>query len=128
MCLILIMKKYHFIIIVLLGIFFMPSNSYACGSCSEKHTSKKEITEKAKKDSCCDNDSHSKTKNKDGCGGKCGHSKCACPSVTNGFTVSSELILRNNSFDFSSEKQKYSNAETFISSGFYSLWLIPKIS
>lgn len=67
-------------------------------------------------------------KKNDGCGGKCSHSKWACPSVSNGFTVSSELVLKRNSFNFSSEKQKYSNAETFIFSGFYSLWLIPKIS
>jgi len=138
------MKKYHFILLLLLGIFFMPSNSYACGGCSEKETPKKEISSKKDKDNCCntdidhsksknhdnccDNDSHSKTKNHNGCGGKCGHSKCVCPSAINGFTVSSELILRNNSFDFSFEKQKFSNTETAISSGFYFLWLIPKIS
>jgi hypothetical protein len=122
------MKKYHFIVLMLLGIFFMPNSSYACGGCSEKHTSKKEVSSKTDKDSCCESDSHSKTKNHDGCGGKCGHSKCACPSAINGFTASSELILRNNNFDFSFEKQKFSNTETFLSSGFYFLWLIPKIS
>ncbi|WP_293892336.1 hypothetical protein [Flavobacterium sp.] len=121
------MKKYHFILLLLLGIFFMPNNSYACGTCSDKHPVKKEISSKTDKDKCCDSD-HSKSKNHDGCGGKCGHSKCGCPSVSNGFTVSSELVLKNNIFDFSFEKQKFSNTETFISSGFYSLWLIPKIS
>ena len=128
MCLVLKMKKYHFIVLVMLGIFFMSNNTYACGSCSEKHTSKKEMASKEKKDSCCDSDSHSKTKKHGGCGGKCGHSKCACPSASNGFTVSSELFLKKNIIDFSSEKQNYYNTETFISSGFYSLWLIPKIS
>ena len=106
----------------------MPNSSYACGGCSEKHTSKKEMTSKTGKDSCCGNDSHSKTENHNGCGGKCGHSKCACPSAGNGFTLSSEFILKNNNLTFSFEKQRYSNTETFISSGFYSLWLIPKIS
>ena len=106
----------------------MPNSGYACGGCSEKHTSKKELSSKSEKDSCCDSDNHSKTKNHSGCGGKCGHSKCACPSASNGFTLASEFILKNNSFDFSSEKLKFSSTETFISSGFYSLWLIPKIS
>jgi len=107
----------------------MPNNSYACGTCStDKHPVKKEVSSKTEKDNCCDSDSHSKSKDHNGCGGKCGHSKCACPSATNGFSILSEFILKNNSFDFSSEKQKYSNAETFISSGFYFLWLIPKIS
>ncbi|WP_445452487.1 hypothetical protein [Flavobacterium sp. 25HG05S-40] len=122
------MKKNHFILLLLLGIFFMPNNSYACGSCSDKHPLKKEISSKTEKDNCCDSDSHSKSKDHDGCGGKCGHSKCACPSASIGFTISSELIFTSNHFDFSFEKQKFSNAETFISSGFYSLWLIPKIS
>ena len=122
------MKKYPFILFLLIVIFFMPINIYACGTCSDKHPVKKEVSSKTNKDNCCENDSQSKTKNHNGCGGKCGHSKCGCPSVINGFTISSEFILKNNNFDFSAEKQKYSNAETFISSGFYSLWLIPKIS
>ena len=122
------MKKYRYIVLLFLGILFMPNSIYACGTCSLKHQVKKEASSKTDKDNCCDSDSHSKSKNHDGCGGKCGHSKCACPSVSNGFTVSCELILKNNSFDFSSEKQKFSSTETFISSGFYSLWLIPKIS
>lgn len=128
MCLFLKMKKYHFILLLLLGIFFMPNNIYACGTCSDKHPVKKEVSSKTDKDNCCDSNSHSKSKSHDGCGGKCGHSKCACPSAISGFTVSSEVVLKNNNFDFSSEKQKFSNAETFISSGFYFLWLIPKIS
>lgn len=129
MCLVLKMKKYHFILLLLLGIFFMPNNTYACGTCStDKHSAKKEVSSKTEKDGCCESNNHSKTKNHNGCGGKCGHSKCACPSVSNGFTISSELVLKNNNFDFSSEKQKFSNSETSISSGFYFLWLIPKIS
>ncbi|RKS03399.1 hypothetical protein [Flavobacterium sp. 102] len=106
----------------------MPNNSYACGTCSDKHPVKKEISSKAEKENCCDSNSHSKTKNHKGCGGKCGHSKCACPSASNAFIVASELILKNNNFGFSFEKQKFSNAETFISSDFNFLWLIPKIS
>ena len=106
----------------------MPNNTYACGTCSDKHPVKKEISSKGQKDSCCDSNSNSKSKDHNGCGGKCGHSKCDCPSASNCFIVSSELLLKNNSFDFSFTKQIFSNTETFISSGFYSLWLIPKIS
>jgi hypothetical protein len=120
----------------------MPSSTYACGGCSEKQTTKKEISSKTDKDNCCDADNHSnskksdnccdsdhsKSKNHDGCGGKCGHSKCVCPSVITGFTISSEFTFKNNVFDFSNEKQKFFNTETSLSSGFYFLWLIPKIS
>ena len=122
------MKKYHFILLLLLVIFFTSSNSYACGTCSENNVDKKELSSNKNKGNCCDTESHSKTKNHDGCGGKCGHSKCACPSASNCFTVSYELVVLSNSYNFTSEKEKFSTAETFISSGFYFLWLLPKIS
>jgi hypothetical protein len=38
------------------------------------------------------------------------------------------LKFNSNLFNFASEKQKFHNYETSISSGFNSLWLIPKIS
>jgi hypothetical protein len=122
------MKKYYFILLVLLGMFLISSNAVACGKDSEKSSCKKESTSKTQKDDCCDSDNHSKSKNHNGCGGKCGHAKCGCTIVTNGFTATIELNFKNNNFDFSTEKQKFSNTETFISSGFHSLWLIPKIS
>lgn len=121
------MKKFHILLIVIFGILLMPSNTFACGnSCgnkTEKHSCKKETSSKKDKDSCCSNDKNTKTKDHKGCGGKCG-----CTIVTNGFTATIELNFKNTNFDFYAEKQKFSNTETFISSGFYSLWLIPKIS
>ncbi len=111
-----------------MGMFFMPISSYACGGCSEKQTSKKEIGSKPENNNCCDSGSNSKTKNHKGCGGKCGRSKCTCPSVINAFTFTSEFNLKNITINFSFDKEKYFNAKTFISKGFYSLWLIPKIS
>lgn len=126
------MKKLYILLIVIFGFLLMPSNTFACGnSCgkkTEKHSCKKETSSKQDKDGCCSNDSNSKSKNHNGCGGKCGHAKCGCTIVTNGFTATIELNFKNNNFDFSTEKQKFSNTETFISSGFHSLWLIPKIS
>lgn len=126
------MKKIHILLIVIFGFLLMPSNTFACGNSvgnkTEKHSCKKESTSKTQKDDCCDSHNQSKSKNHNGCGGKCGHAKCGCTTATNGFTATTELNFKNNNFDFSTEKQKFSNTETFISSGFYSLWLIPKIS
>ena len=122
------MNKFHILVIVLFGFLLMPSNSFACGNSSNKHSCKKEVSSKTDKEDCCKGDSHSKGKNSDGCAGKCGHSKCGCPATSNGFTIVYEIKFKNNTFDFSSEKQKNSHSETFISSGFYSIWLIPKIS
>ncbi|MFV8326935.1 hypothetical protein [Flavobacterium sp. ZS1P14] len=122
------MKKFHIIVIALFGFLLMPSNSFACGNNSSKHSSTKETSSKMDKDDCCKNDNHSKTNNHDGCGGKCSHSKCGCASSCNSSISINGLNLNNNIFNFSCEKQNFYNSETFISSGFYSLWLIPKIS
>ena len=119
------MNRFYILVLVLFGFLLMPSNTFACGNKSEKQSCKKESTSKSEKKSCCDN----KDKSEKGCGGKCGHSKCGCPSsIITALNFSGEIHFKNNSLDFISEKQKFSNSETFISSGFYSLWLIPKIS
>lgn len=126
------MKKFHILLMILFGFLLMPTTTFACGnSCeskTEKHSCKKETSSKKDKNSCCSNDNNSKTKDHKGCGGKCGHAKCGCTIVTSGFTATVILNFKSNNFDFFTEKQNFSNTETFISSGFYSLWLLPKIS
>ena len=121
-------KQLHIIIIILmLGFFMLPTSSYACGTKTEKACCKKDKTEKAEKKDCCKNKD---TKDKDNsCGGKCGHSNCTSSSSVN-FSIISfyEINFKNNSFDFSSEKSKFYHSKTFISSGFHSIWLIPKIA
>lgn len=120
-------KRLHIIIIILtLGFFFSPTLSYACGTKAEKSCCKKEITSKTEKKDCCNN-KHSKDKDKS-CGGKCGHSNCTSSTSINFSIISSyEINFKNNSFNFSKEKSKFYHSKTFISSGFTSIWLIPKI-
>ncbi|KIA85489.1 hypothetical protein [Flavobacterium sp. AED] len=121
------MNKFHILVIVLFGFLLIPSSSFACENNSAKHSCKKETSSKMDEDDCCKNDNHSKNKNHDGCGGKCNHSKCGCASSCKTSITIDELNFNSTIFDFSSEKQKFNNYETFISSGFNSLWLIPKI-
>jgi hypothetical protein len=125
------MKKYHIILVVLLGIFFMPNTAIACGSSNSKHTCEKEVSStNTEKKSCCDND-NSKDKDHKGCKGNCGHSKCGCSSTcpTSSVSFSSEILFKNYMFSYSSiEKVKFSYTIPSISDGFYSIWLIPKIS
>ncbi|WP_160373183.1 hypothetical protein [Flavobacterium hydrocarbonoxydans] len=124
--------RLHIIIIILtLGFFMLPTSSYACGTKTEKSCCKKETTKKSEKKSekkdCCKN-KDSKDKH-NSCGGKCGHSNCT-PSTSVNFSIISfyEINFKNNSFDFSEEKSKFYHSKTFISSGFHSIWLIPKIA
>ena len=121
------MNKFHIFVLVLFGFLLMPNNSFGCENNSAKQTSSKETSSKMEKEDCCKNDSHSKTKNHEGCGGKCNHSKCGCASSCNTSVSINELNFNKNIFNFFSEKQNFYNYETSISSGFNSLWLIPKI-
>lgn len=120
-------KRLHIIIIILtLGFFMLPTLSYACGTKTEKSCCKKETTSKTEKKDCC-NGKQSKDKD-NSCEGKCGHSNCTSSSTVNFSIISTyEINFKNNSFDFSEEKSKFYHSKTFITSGFYSIWLIPKI-
>ncbi len=122
------MNKFRIIVIVLFGFLLMPSSSFACENNSTKHSATKETSSKIDKDDCCKSNHYSKTNDHEGCKGKCNHSKCVCIISCKTFITINELKFNSNPFNFSSEKQKFYNYETSISSGFNSLWLIPKIS
>ncbi len=123
------MKKFHILLVVLFGFLLMPMVASACGNHSEKRSCcNKETSSTTDQDGCCKNYNHSKNKKPYGCGGKCGHSKCSCSFTTSAFSTPFEVNIKTNVFDFSNEKQKFYQSETFISSGFHSLWFIPKIS
>ncbi|TDD97077.1 hypothetical protein [Flavobacterium cellulosilyticum] len=122
------MKKFHiFMLFVTLGFFLMPAITMACEMKSEKSCCNKEMSSKDNSKDCCKKSKDS-TKNHDGnCNGKCGHNNCTTSSVPFNLAFY-ELKIKNNNFDFSENKQNYFHSEASISSGFSSLWLIPKIS
>lgn len=116
-------NKFGLILLFTLGFLLAPSSTYACGS--GKRACSKEISH-TKKD-CCSGHSHAK--NGEGCGGKCGHKSCGCISGC----ITGAAILQDFTFNGFSRtsyffKQNFYNPENTVSSGFYSLWLIPKIS
>lgn len=121
-------KRAHIIIIILtLGIYIVPTLSYACGTKTEKSCCKKETSSKTEKKDCCKNKQSKEQDN--GCGGKCGHSNCTnTTTVSLNFISFNEIEFENNNFDFLTQNQNFNNPKTHISSGFSSLWLIPKIS
>ncbi len=118
-------KRFHILLIILtIGFFMLPTSSYACGTKSEKSCCKKETSSKTEKKECCKN--HSKDK-ENGCGGKCGNPTCTNSTVNFSIVIFNDFKFNNNNFDFSSEKQNFYYSKTNISTGFYSIWLIPKI-
>ncbi|WP_310379011.1 hypothetical protein [Flavobacterium sp.] len=120
------MKKRLQFIILLLGIFLLPSLSYACGTKIEKSCCKKEISSKTEKKDCCKNEQSNEQDNS--CGGKCGHSNCtSSPFVNLSIIECYQIEFKDNDFYFSIEKPKFYHSKTFISSAFSSVWLPPKI-
>ncbi|MBC7845278.1 MAG: hypothetical protein H7Y10_02155 [Flavobacterium sp.] len=121
------MNKFHILVLVILGFFLMPTATFACGSHSGKNSCSKETSADMEKMDCCKKDPHSKNNSNKGCNGKCGHSNCV--TTSNQYNVAYfDIKFTNNDFVLFEKKQNYFNSETNLSSGFYSLWLIPKIS
>lgn len=121
------MKRVYLLALVLLGFLLMPTATFACGGQSEKNSCSKATSANSEKMDCCKKDSHSKNKSSQGCNGKCGHSNCVT-SPTQFSAAFFDIQFNTNDFAFLEKKQNYFNSKTNISSGFYSLWLIPKIS
>ncbi|MDD5151186.1 MAG: hypothetical protein PHC28_12050 [Flavobacterium sp.] len=122
-------KKFHIILlIVVLGIFLIPTSTFACGTNSEK-TEKcccaKENSKENNKD-CCKKHKQNKEKNEKSCDGKCKNSNCTTTSVHYSVVFFGGINFKSN-FVYSVKKQKFHNLKTNLSSGFSSIWLIPKI-
>jgi hypothetical protein len=120
-------RKAHILIFILtLGFFLIPASMYACGTKLEKSCCKKEVTSTTEKKDCC-KDKQMRGQDND-CGGKCGHSNCT-PSISQlSLAVFNLIEFKTNLFNFTTKKQKFYHTETRISSGFYFVWLPPKIS
>lgn len=104
----------------------MPKLSFACHNknggvenCCEKH----ENNYKKSNSTCCCH--QSKNNSKDGCKGNCGQNSCHCAPIP--------LVALHNSITTKhlicpGSKKQYYLVDFVLSSGFYSIWLPPKIS
>lgn len=122
------MKNFHkLILMITLGFFLMPALSMACEMKSEKSCCNKEMSSKDNSNDCCKKTKDSKKNDHDnGCNGKCGHNNCTTSSMQFNLAFF-DVKFNNNNFDFSKKEQNYIHSEDNLSSGFSSLWLIPKI-
>ena len=126
-------SKIYILILVTIGFFMIPSNSFACSSgCGTKKTEPKESCNsdkhskhQAAENGCCSNENQSKRSN--GCGGKCKHNSCHCTAPVLSLILPSFSELTINHFDFSHKKMSFTFKESNISSGFYYIWTPPNI-
>jgi hypothetical protein len=119
-------KQFHLLLITLFfGCFLLHSVSYACETKSQSSCCKKETSSKSEKKACC---SYQQSKDKkDSCNGKCGHKNCTTSSLNFSTLSYNDIEIKNNQFNFNIQKSNYFYSKTVISSGFTSLWLLPKI-
>lgn len=121
------MRKFHIILLVTLGLFLIPSITYACGSKADKKCCKKEASAKSEKKECCNKSSDSD--DDEGCAGKCGNASCSCPTMVNvSLPVLPTTYLDNYTAIIALEKKAFHYAEVHVSSAFDRLRLPPKIS
>jgi hypothetical protein len=123
------MKRFQlFILIVTVGFFLMPVLSMACEMKSGKSCCNKEMSSKDSTKDCCKKNKESKHNNHDhSCNGKCGNSNCVTYTVQFNLAFF-EIKFKNNNFVFLEKEQNYIHSQDNLSSGYSSLWLIPKIS
>lgn len=121
-------NKFHILLIILtIGFFATPTLTYACGTNTnntEKSCCKKDKSNKTEKKDCCKNH---KSKNDGDCGGNCKHPSCSCPVVHYAFNLPFSTELKTKPFFAESKKLKFYDKETYLSSGFYSIWTPPNI-
>ena len=121
-------KKFYILLLVVFGFFMIPSVAFACGTKTEKSCCKKKSSSKTEQKDCCKKENTSNESSHDGCNGACKDLSCNSSTVYMGLTSLFHTELNSQLFSFSTEKQNYYYSEIFISSGFRSIWLPPKIS
>jgi hypothetical protein len=120
-------KQIYILLIALLSFFLTPTLTYACGK-SAKKTEKSccdKTTSTTDKKDCCKTHSENDNNN-DGCEGKCGHSSCHCPTIT--LTIALPFVSEMKHHIIVFEKLTIGYTQSYISSGFHSIWQPPKIS
>lgn len=123
-------KQIYIALITIIGFFLTPTLSYACGKShaeTEKFCCSNKASHAEKKD-CCKKEHSDNPKNNDDCDGKCGNPSCHCPTISIYFGIIPTISeLKYNSLAIS-KKQLFVYTNTYIPSGFYSIWQPPKIS
>lgn len=123
-------KHISFVILLCLGLFLIPSISYACAKKStktEQASCSKEQSEKSHHKDGCKTKSCKNCDDKD-CSGKCKHSSCGCSTSSSSLSLPIPFDLKGTNHFAEIKKQKFGFKQAYYSSGYSSIWQPPKIS
>jgi len=120
--------KLRFFIFTLffLGLFCVPIKGYACATTKSVHkvTSTKCEPSKTQKQACCADHSNKKS---DPCSGKCGSTKCLTSCTTINLLLNTAFEFEVNTYVHFVQKTGFYYVDPYVSTGFFSIWLPPKI-
>ena len=116
-------RKFFILLMLLLGFFLAPNKTIACTMKVESMSCKKVSCSESK--SCCKTHDNSSTKQNNGCNGKCNHSTTSS-TFNAGIIQPIHTDLKVNLIWIQNQNFYYS--KTTISSGYISIWVIPKIA
>ncbi len=124
-------------LIFVFGVLFMPPQVLACenrsGNSEMACCKKNKVSDIHKKDCCAKKHGvkkhgaqNPKNNSKKDCDG-CDQNSCSCAPSSLSFTLPTLFYLENKTFNSSKVTEKSSYTETYVSSGFLSIWLPPKL-
>lgn len=125
--------KIHISIILLfcVGFFLTPNQSYACS----KKTAKAEQSGCARKQSgkpeqqaCCKTNSCKKDNQHGDCSDQCKHNSCRCGASVSSISLPASIDLKTTNHFAELKKQKFGFRQAYYPTGFFPIWLPPKIS
>lgn len=121
-------RFFYIALLTLIGFFLTPTDTYACGSKSEniENTCTKQSNTETEKKDCCDTEKGQCGKHGKDCGGKCKNPSCHCPTAPLAFALTLDAGMKNHIIVL--ENLTFGYTQSYISSGFHSIWQPPKIS
>lgn len=122
-------KHICFVILLCLGFSLMPDKSYACAKeidKSELNSCSKDQSSKAEKKNSCKTKSHQKDSVHHDCSGECIYNSCHCPASP--LSIAVHLVTEIKNHNIFLEKLAIDYNQSYVSSGFRTIWLPPKIS
>lgn len=123
-----IKKVYIALLVLILGFLATPNVTYACGtkkSTTESSCCKKSPSKKDNHSNCCQKNKSKQSNEDNVCNDVCNTTSCNSPNVQ--FLLTIDSFTTGKTYFLKSEKIKSFFNETYLSSGFVSIWTPPNI-